>query len=162
MRAAALVDDPGDAAAAAIRVPSEKLPPDARAEDAFATGLAALHRGDVAGARKALAALEKTAASPGEGEPLVSILRDELHGAILAREGKTDDAVRLLRDAADRESRMPYGFGPPEPAKPARELLGDVLLAAGRTADARAAFQAELERAPKRRLSVEGLKAASE
>ena len=161
MRAAFLVDDPGDAAAAAIRIPSAKMSPAARADDAFATGLAALRRGDSAAAREALAALEKIVPAADEGDA-ASILRDELHGAILAGEGKTDDAVGLLRDAAEREGRMPYGFGPPEPSKPARELLGEVLLAAGRKEEARAAFQAELERAPKRRLSVEGLKAASE
>ncbi|HET7452895.1 MAG TPA: hypothetical protein VFL12_09150 [Thermoanaerobaculia bacterium] len=161
MRAAALVDDPRDAAAASIRIPSGKLFPEAGGDDAFATGFAALGRGDTAAADEALAALTKIAEGSGEGKPVPSILRDELHGTILARDGKTDDAVRLLGDAAEREEKMPYGFGPPDPVKPARELLGEVLLAAGRKSDAAEAFRAELVREPKRRLSLAGLASAS-
>jgi len=162
IRAAAIVDAPQDAAAAAIRIAPEKLSARARATDAFAAGYAALHGEKPESVKQAVADLEKLAGEAGEEKDDASILRDELRGALLAREGRTEEAVRLLEDAADREEKMPYGFGPPDPVKPARELLGDVLLSAGRKTEARSAFQAELERAPKRRLSAEGLKAASE
>ena len=160
MRAAALVDAPGDARADGEPIPAEKLSSGARADDAFATGFASLRRGDRAKAREALAALAPVAGE-AEKEEVRAVLRDELRGAILADEGRTDEAVRLLGDAAAREEKMPYGFGPPDPAKPARELLGDVLLAAGRKREAAEAFRAELAREPKRRLSVAGLAAAA-
>ncbi|HET9793079.1 MAG TPA: hypothetical protein VFS34_01360, partial [Thermoanaerobaculia bacterium] len=169
MRAADIVDAPRDSRAADIRIPEAKLSRSARADDAFATGFAALRRGGDAG--KSLASLEELAKEGAEGRhtamsetmaEIAGILRDELWGAALAQEGRTDEAVRLVGEAADREEKMPYGFGPPEPAKPARELLGELLLAAGRKADARQAFETELRRAPKRRLSLAGLKAASE
>ena len=65
--------------------------------------------------------------------------------------------MRLLQQAANAEDVMPYEFGPPFPVKPARELLGEALLAAGRHAEAAEAFRAALKRAPGRRLSLRGL-----
>ena len=162
MRAAALVDAPDDAHAAGIRIPGEKLSGDARAADAFATGFSALRRGKPAEAKEAVAVLDGVAAGAGEGREAASVLRDELRGALLAAEGQSDEAIRLVGEAAAREEKMPYGYGPPDPVKPARELLGEVLLAAGNKPEARKAFQAELERAPRRRLSLAGLKAASD
>jgi cytochrome c-type biogenesis protein CcmH/NrfG len=55
---------------------------------------------------------------------------------------------------------MPYDSGPPFPAKPANELLGEALLAAGRHAEAGDAFRAALKRTPGRRLSLRGLEQA--
>ena len=52
---------------------------------------------------------------------------------------------------------MPFDYGPPLPAKPSRELLGEALLDAGRSAEAAEAFRAALKRAPGRRLSLRGL-----
>ena len=162
MRAADIVDAPADSSAVEIRIAPAKLTGSARSDDAFATGFAELRRGRTEEARKALASLDAAAQEKGDGSEIAGILRDELRGALLAREGKTDEAVRLVGEAADREENMPYGFGPPDPVKPARELLGELLLAAGKKADARKAFEMELRRAPKRRLSLDGLKAASE
>ena len=34
----------------------------------------------------------------------------------------------LLRQAAEAEDKMPFDYGPPLPAKPSRELLGEALL----------------------------------
>ncbi|HET9792912.1 MAG TPA: hypothetical protein VFS34_00510, partial [Thermoanaerobaculia bacterium] len=123
MRAADIVDAPRDSRAADIRIPEGKLSRSARADDAFATGFAALHRGGDAG--QSLASLDELAKESAEGSEIAGILRDELRGAALAHEGRTDEAARLVGEAADREEKMPYGFGPPEPAKPARELLGE-------------------------------------
>ena len=36
---------------------------------------------------------------------------------------------------------MPYEYGPPFPAKPANELLGEALLTAGRPVESAEAFQ---------------------
>jgi hypothetical protein len=82
--------------------------------------------------------------------------------ALLAQvQGRTDDAIARAREAAEREESMPFMFGPPFVDKPSYELLGEILLAAGRKHEAAGAFRASLDRAPGRALSVEGLAAAS-
>jgi len=165
MRAAELVETNGaDPETLAIAVDSDGLSPSARASDVFATGFAAVRGGQRDRARESAAALDALAGKEGDsGEDAVrtGILRDELRAAILSAEGDHDRAIALLADASEREARMPYGFGPPDPVKPARELLGEALLAAGRKDEARRAFEAELVRAPKRRLSLIGLEHAS-
>jgi hypothetical protein len=47
-------------------------------------------------------------------------------------------------------------FGPPNPVKPAHELLAETLLAEGRFEEAKIHFELALKRAPGRRLSLEG------
>ena len=76
-------------------------------------------------------------------------------------QGKRDEGIRLLRNAAAAEAELPVPFGPPVLAKPSAELLGEEMLAAGRKADAVDAFERALAAAPNRRLSVQGLAAAS-
>jgi tetratricopeptide (TPR) repeat protein len=76
-------------------------------------------------------------------------------------EGRTDEGLQLLRKAAEAETALPPPFGPPALQKPSYELLGDELLALGRKKEAAAAYQAALAAAPNRRLSVEGLRAAT-
>jgi hypothetical protein len=55
---------------------------------------------------------------------------------------------------------MPYEYGPPFPVKPARELLGEALLEAGRTAEAAAQFTLALKRNPARAAALRGLTAS--
>jgi predicted negative regulator of RcsB-dependent stress response len=76
--------------------------------------------------------------------------------ARLAR-GQADEAIRLAKEAADIELTMSAPSGPPEPIKPALELYGDVLLAAGRSQEAAAAYDHQLLRTPNRTPSVNGL-----
>src|SRR5262249_62004956 len=52
---------------------------------------------------------------------------------------------------------MSFEFGPPVVVKPSHELLGEVLLAAGKSADASAEFQTSLAHNPGRSLSLLGL-----
>ena len=75
----------------------------------------------------------------------------------LAAEGKRAEAIAMLQKAAAAETSMPFEFGPPVIEKPTYELLGDELLAAGRNAEAAAAYRSALERTPGRTASVEGL-----
>jgi hypothetical protein len=71
--------------------------------------------------------------------------------------GKRDEAVKVLEAAAKAERSMPIEFGPPVVPKPAAEMLADQLLAAGRAAEAAAAYQQVLDRTPGRRPALEGL-----
>jgi hypothetical protein len=75
----------------------------------------------------------------------------------LVAEGKRADALKVLEEAAKAEKSMPLEFGPPVVPKPVAELLGDQLLAAGRAADAVAAYQSVFTRTPGRTRSMEGL-----
>ncbi|MBK5298624.1 MAG: hypothetical protein JJE40_15835 [Vicinamibacteria bacterium] len=145
--------------------------PAGRAASLFADGLAAARRGDVASAEQALSALElvtestkstaeshhgMSAVSPADKEG-VAVTAVQLAGVIALARGEKDRAMALLQQAVEAEARMPYDYGPPFPAKPANELLGEALLSAGRRGEAADAFRAALKRAPGRRLSVRGL-----
>ncbi|MDJ0976980.1 MAG: hypothetical protein QNI87_00420 [Erythrobacter sp.] len=75
--------------------------------------------------------------------------------------GDTEEGLAALRAAAEAESALPVVFGPPVMAKPSWELLGEELLALGRKQEAAEAFRAALAFAPNRKLSNEGLAAAT-
>jgi len=81
---------------------------------------------------------------------------DQLHGLQALRRGDAEAALTILRKAAADETALPYEFGPPTIRKPGNELLGEVLMELGRAAEAAAAFDAALELAPGRTLSVQG------
>ena len=85
----------------------------------------------------------------------------ELEGLLQFEDGKTGTAVATLRKAVQLEEQTPFGYGPPFPPKPALELLGEILLATDRAKDAVEAFQASLERTPRRALSLRGLSRAA-
>lgn len=144
----------------------------AAAVDLFATGLAAVRTDDLDGARAALADLRaripaahedsqtvtsgySRAASPRTGPAEVTAM--ELEGLIRLAEGRPGEGLELLGRAAEAESALAFGYGPPFPVKPAHELYGEVLLSLGRAAEAREQFEQALERAPRRARSVLGL-----
>lgn len=76
---------------------------------------------------------------------------------ILYARGETDRALTLMRKAADLEDSMDKHPITPGEVLPVRELYGELLLREGRTEEARAAFEASLERTPNRRNAVAGL-----
>ena len=81
----------------------------------------------------------------------------QLAGLAMLTAGDKARGIELLKQSVQAEAAMPYDYGPPFPAKPASELLGEALLAAGRRDEAAEAFTAALKRAPGRRLSLAGL-----
>ena len=145
--------------------------PGGRAASLFADGLAAARRGEVALAEQALSALElvkqSTASTSGSHHGMsavsateregVAVTALQLSGVIALARGETEGGLALLRQAADNESRMQFDSGPPLPAKPAYQLLGEALAAAGHPVEAADAFRAALKRTPGRRLSLRGL-----
>ena len=84
------------------------------------------------------------------------IMHDELAAMIAMTEDRRDEGIALLTQAAEIESGMPPPSGPADPIKPAHELLGEALLAAGRPEEAAAAFDASLLRMPNRHRSLLG------
>jgi len=146
------------------------------AAEAFVRGYGALRRGEAPGAAvDTLAALvrerdPKKAAAPADccspagqaayspSERALSVMEAELR-AVLG----SDAAVvrRELEAAAAAEDAMGFDFGPPTVVKPAHELLGEWLLAAGEPAAARTHFEAALRRAPGRARALLGLARAA-
>jgi tetratricopeptide (TPR) repeat protein len=71
--------------------------------------------------------------------------------------GETDRGLALMREAADLEDSMDKHPITPGEVLPVRELYGELLLREGRPTQARAAFEASLERTPNRRNALAGL-----
>jgi len=69
---------------------------------------------------------------------------------VLYAEGKKDDALKAMSDAADAEDRTEKHPVTPGTPKPARELYGEMLLDNGRAAEALTAFEATLKKEPNR------------
>ena len=88
------------------------------------------------------------------------LLATALEGAILFARGERDQGVARVREAITKADAMSFEYGPPVSAKPLDELLGDLLLTAGKPAAAAAAYQKALVTQPNRRLAVKGLAAA--
>jgi tetratricopeptide (TPR) repeat protein len=85
------------------------------------------------------------------------VMVEQADALALIADGKRDEAIAMLQKTAKAETSMPFEFGPPVVEKPTYEILGEELLAAGRPADAAAAYRAALERTPGRAVAVEGL-----
>ena len=66
-----------------------------------------------------------------------------------------------MREAARREDATEKSAVTPGPLAPARELLGDMLVALGRPEEARAEYRATLTREPGRRHATQALATAS-
>ena len=135
----------------------------------FADAYGAVRHGEISGAAEAVArAVESgarfVAAAAAAGIPaetpmrrVPAIQQDELNGLLLLRRGDAGGGVTLLSKAAAAEKAIPMEYGPPSLAKPANELLGEVLLELGRPEEARAAFDVAQVLAPGRGQSLIGL-----
>ena len=77
-------------------------------------------------------------------------------------EGRPDEALRLLREAADREDATEKHPVTPGPIIPAREQLGELLLELGRPGPALAAFEATQKVEPGRFHGLAGAGRAAE
>ncbi|GIV58069.1 MAG: hypothetical protein KatS3mg042_0982 [Rhodothermaceae bacterium] len=123
----------------------------------------AVATGDLAAARAAREALRAVVDGNVTARAMeqAAVMEMELEALIRHAEGQVEEALTLLAEAAAREEALPYEYGPPDIVKPAHELYGELLLAAGRPAEARARFEAALARAPRRALSLLGLARAA-
>jgi Tfp pilus assembly protein PilF len=85
----------------------------------------------------------------------------EVSALASANTGRFDEAVELLRRATSLEESLRPPSGPPEIIKPSHELFGEVLLRAGRPAEAAAQFKTALLRQPNRPRALLGLARAA-
>ncbi len=133
----------------------------------FARGLGAARSGDTAQARAEVAALATIEAALA-GQPgynwsrIVGIKRQAVTAWWLLAVGDTAGALREAKAAADREDVTEKHPVTPGELLPARELEGDLLLAAGRDADARSAYETALQRERGRSRSLFGAARAAE
>ncbi|MFZ0084034.1 MAG: hypothetical protein WAK78_01990 [Candidatus Acidiferrales bacterium] len=135
----------------------------------FGTGFAAAELGDVGAARESLASLDRLltqlpalfdhaglpADDPARRVP--QIQRLQIEAVIFSAERHGDQAIARIEQAIAAGKDLPYAFGPPSPEKPSEELRGELLLKANKASEAREAFAASLQRAPRRAESLLGL-----
>jgi tetratricopeptide (TPR) repeat protein len=128
-------------------------------DELFAIGVSAARAGNGDLAERARGALATSAQDARQGDlrPAIAIMEREVAAIIALAARRHDEAVAILRAAAQSESQLPLPLGLPEPIKPAPELLGEVLLEIGRPAEAVEFFVAALRRNANRSLSVLGL-----
>jgi tetratricopeptide (TPR) repeat protein len=92
---------------------------------------------------------------------MVEVMALEVTALARANAGKHDEAIAQLRRATVLEESLRPPSGPPDMLKPSHELFGEVLLGAGRPAEAAAQFQTALLRQPNRPRSLLGLARAA-
>jgi tetratricopeptide (TPR) repeat protein len=136
----------------------------------YARGRAGVALGDPGGARTELARLEEVIRNPAlegvaldlnESRTVLRIAARVLEGRIAAAEGRFDEGVRHLTEAAAMEDGLLY-MEPPEWSIPVRHDLGAVLLAAERPAEAEEAYRQDLARFPENGWALKGLARALE
>jgi hypothetical protein len=122
----------------------------------FAAAFAAVRAGDLAAAREA-AGMLALATEEGEGEEPADKARRLIVAALIAQaDGDTEATLGAAAEAVAAELEMRPPSGPPDTVKPAHELYGELLLAAGRAEDAAKQFHQSLLRTPRRTRSLLG------
>jgi tetratricopeptide (TPR) repeat protein len=121
--------------------------------------IGAARLGDAAAARQNLAKVVEISAEEqgkshhhGNKAPDKSVDELEVEAWVAFAEGKSDDAVKTLRSASDRED----ADGVDSLAMPAREMLADMLLELKRPSEALAEYRAALKDSPNRFDSLYG------
>ncbi len=87
---------------------------------------------------------------------LLNIASNIVRGEIAAGRGRFDDAIALLDEAVRLEDGLMYNE-PPDWPTPVRQILGAVLLDAGRPAQAEIVYWADLKKNPENGYSLFGL-----
>lgn len=129
-----------------------------RAGYAWGSALQALRAGDRAGAERQRAAFKDAVRTVESSwvSPYAPVWTGTLEAMMLADDGDLQAALATAGEAADYEASLPVDFGPPIAFKPARELVGELLLDMDRPNDALAAFRMALARTPNRIHSLAG------
>jgi tetratricopeptide (TPR) repeat protein len=132
----------------------------------FARALGAARSNNQAAARAEIDELNKlTTVLTNAKDPYWPIVVDAQRMAAEAwvahLEGEHDAALRLARQAADKEETVEKHPVTPGPLIPARELLGDILMMHGQPAQALEAYEQTLKKEPNRlRTTVGAMRAA--
>ena len=135
--------------------------PHAEAINAFARGLGAARSGDAAAARAEHARLLALRDATKERKldywvEQIEIQAQLVQGLSLLAEGKTAEAIEVLKAATKREGASEKHAVTPGPLLPAREILADVLFETGKATDALAEYEAVLAKEPNRYRATSG------
>ena len=154
-------------AEAAALTPRQTSFPYADAVTHFARALGAARSGNPAAARQDIEklaalrdALEKAKDAYWSGQ--VDIQRRGATAWVLLAEGQQDQALVMMREAADLEDATEKAAVTPGPIKPARELLGEMLLQLKQPAAALAEFETTLKKEPNRFRAIYGAAQSAE
>jgi hypothetical protein len=129
----------------------------------FARALGASHTGDLAKAKAAidsLMSIQQRLTAKGEAywAEQVAIQNLGAQAWLDLAEKRNSEALARMREAATREDATEKSAVTPGPLAPARELLGDMLMALHRPAEARAEYRATLMKEPNRRHALQGVR----
>ena len=131
----------------------------------YARGLAFARTGRLDAAAAELAALRAVTDTTAADRPLMQVNKQKdvlalasalLAGELAAARGRTDEAVRELREAVRRQDELRY-MEPPPWYYPVRQSLGAVLLSAGRVKAAETVYREDLRHNPENGWSLYGL-----
>jgi tetratricopeptide (TPR) repeat protein len=141
--------------------------PQSEAVLVYAHALGAARSGNVDAARKGLARLQALrealiTAKLGYWVEQVEIQQQVATAWVALAQGKRDEALQIMRAAADREEATEKHPVTPGPIIPARELLGEMLLAADQPQAALQAFEASMQVEPNRFWGLYGAARAAE
>jgi tetratricopeptide (TPR) repeat protein len=157
--------------AAALTLPKSDFPwsrfPQSEAVLVYAHALGAARSGHVDAARKDLERLQAlrealATAKLGYWVEQVDIQHQVATAWVALAQGKGDEALQIMRAAADREEATEKHPVTPGPIIPARELLGEMLLAANQPQAALQAFEASMQVEPNRFWGLYGAARAAE
>ena len=129
----------------------------------FIRGLAAVSKGS-SEVEKSIAALVEIGKQSGSQRDagygsmmkMLEIRQLELSAGAAAANGNFEDAINSMKRATALEEDMSPPSGPPGLVKPSHELFGEILLRAGRPAEAARQFATSLLRQPNRARSLLG------
>jgi len=154
-------------AEAANLMPQESQFPWINAVTYFARALGAARNGVPEAAAKDVEKLKALAATLKENGDMywggqVEIQAKGAAAWVAFAEGKKDEALATMREAVALEDKTEKSAISPGPIKPARELLGEMLLETGKPAEALAEFEATMKKEPNRFRGVYGAAVAAE
>lgn len=141
--------------------------PEGEAVNAYARGLGAARSGNAAAAKAEVARLGKlreamVAQKKDYWIEQADIQAEAVRAWIARAEGRNEDAVKLMRNAADREDKTEEHIMMPGRVIPVREMLGELLLELKRPSEALAEFEESQRGDPRRFRNVYGAGRAAE
>lgn len=162
--------DWSEAAKLTVR-PQESFPwekyPGAEALTHFARGIGAARAGNLKDANASVAALERMHAQLEKSGDVywaaqAAAQRKSVEAWMAYSNGSKEQALKLMREAADQEDALDKHPVTPGAILPARELLGDMLLLTNKPKEAVIAYESCLEVSPKRHNSLFGAARSAE
>ena len=120
----------------------------------FVRGLAAAMNGSAAAVEQSIAGLQ--AIRSGRNSTTSEIFELEISALSASMKKDHAKAIELMKKATSLEESMSAPYGPPGLIKPSHELFGEILLRAGKPAEAAEQFRVALQRQPNRSRSLLG------